>query len=136
MNRSEFQILAIERLEDAGALLKSGRYACAYYICGYAIECALKACIAQRTRKGDFSPRNTQMHYSHDLTRLLELADLSAAHKQEADTDSTFRQNWAIVKDWTEEARYRSIAPGQAGRMLAAVGDPDHGVLRWLRRNW
>jgi hypothetical protein len=41
MNRLEFQALAVERLADADALLKAGRYACAYYISGYVIECGL-----------------------------------------------------------------------------------------------
>jgi hypothetical protein len=35
MNRLEFQDLAVERLGDADALLKAGRFACAYYISGY-----------------------------------------------------------------------------------------------------
>ncbi|MGH9440079.1 MAG: HEPN domain-containing protein [Terriglobia bacterium] len=136
MNRLEFQNLTVERFEDAEALLKCGRYACAYYICGYAIECALKACIAQRTRAGDFPPKNAQTYYSHDLTRLLEIAGLAADYRKEAAADPSFDENWGIVKDWTEEARYRSVSERQAARMLAAVGDADHGVLRWLRQNW
>jgi HEPN domain-containing protein len=51
MNRDDFQSLATERLDDAAALLNAGRYAGSYYVSGYAIECALKACIARRTRQ-------------------------------------------------------------------------------------
>ena len=47
MNRTDLQNLANERLEDANALLASGRFGAAYYIVGYAAECGLKACIAK-----------------------------------------------------------------------------------------
>jgi hypothetical protein len=45
MNRVDFQNLATERLSDAEALIAGGRFDCAYYVAGYAVECALKACI-------------------------------------------------------------------------------------------
>jgi HEPN domain-containing protein len=35
--------MAQARLEDAEALLQSGRYDSAVYLCGYAVELALKA---------------------------------------------------------------------------------------------
>ena len=53
LNRTDFQILAVERLEDAKALASLGRYAAAFYLAGYSIECALKACIAKRIQAGD-----------------------------------------------------------------------------------
>ncbi|MGH9654534.1 MAG: HEPN domain-containing protein, partial [Bryobacteraceae bacterium] len=90
MHRSEFQNLAIERFEDADALLKAGRYGCAYYICGYAVECALKTCIARRTREGDFPPKNAQTYYSHDLTKLVEIAGLATALRGKAAADPEF----------------------------------------------
>ena len=104
-NRLEFQALTVERLTDAGALLKAGRYACAYYISGYAIECALKACIARRTNQDDFPPREAARYYVHDRPKLLDSAGLSSAFEQELKQDATFRRNWAAVKDWTEETR-------------------------------
>ena len=45
MNRSELQRLSNERIEDAQALLAASRWAGAYYLAGYAVECALKACV-------------------------------------------------------------------------------------------
>lgn len=54
MNRKELQSLAETRLADAKVLLKNRRYDAAYYLAGYAIECALKARIAGRTRRNDF----------------------------------------------------------------------------------
>jgi HEPN domain-containing protein len=136
MNRVEFQALAVERTADAAALLKAGRYACAYYVSGYAVECALKACIARRTNQDDFPPREAPRYYVHDIPKLLDSAGLGAAFEQEAQQDAIFRANWATVKDWTEETRYQSRGQRQAEEILAAIDDPLHGVLQWLKRNW
>ncbi len=43
MDREQLEQLAELRLEDAEALIASGRWAAAYYLLGYAVECALKA---------------------------------------------------------------------------------------------
>ncbi len=56
MNRSDFRRLTEERVADAEILLANGRFNCAYYVAGYAVECALKACIAKRTQDGDLTP--------------------------------------------------------------------------------
>jgi len=136
MNRLEFQLLAAERLDDAVALLKAGRYACAYYISGYAIECALKACIARKTKQDEFPPKDAARYYVHDIPKLLDIAGLGPAFTQEANHDPTFRANWAAVKDWSEESRYQSRPQQQAQEILEAVNDPQHGVLQWLKRNW
>lgn len=136
MNRVEFQILAAERLDDAAALLKTGRYSGAYYISGYAIECALKACIARKTMQDDFPPKEAAKFYVHDLPKLLDIAGLGEAFTNEAGQDPAFRTNWATVKEWTEEARYQRNGQQQAEEMVAASSDPEHGVLQWLKRNW
>jgi HEPN domain-containing protein len=136
MNRLEFQSLAAERLDDAAALLNSGRYACAYYISGYAIECALKACIARQTKQDEFPPKDAAKYYVHDIPRLLEIAGLGEAFSEEAKLDPIFGENWAVVKDWSEDARYQSRRQQQARDILDAIDDPQHGVLRWLKANW
>ncbi len=43
MNRAELQRLAKDRLLDAKALFAARRWSGAYYLAGYAVECALKA---------------------------------------------------------------------------------------------
>lgn len=123
-------------MEDAAALLEAGRYGCSYYISGYAVECALKACIASRMREGEFPPRDAAKYYVHDLTKLLEIAGLSAAHQAQASSSPAFRENWLVVKDWTEESRYERRHPKAAGGLLAAICDPEHGVMQWLKSIW
>jgi HEPN domain-containing protein len=54
VNRAELQRLAMERIGDARALLAARRWSAAYYIAGYAVECALKACIAKLMKSEEF----------------------------------------------------------------------------------
>jgi hypothetical protein len=108
----------------------------AYYISGYAIECALKACIARKTQQDDFPPKDAAKYYVHDLPKLLDIAGLEPVFAEVAGQDPAFRANWAVVKDWTEETRYESPGERQAQEILAAIKDTEHGVLPWLRRNW
>jgi HEPN domain-containing protein len=79
MNRRSFQKLAEARLADAKALLKAKRYDAAFYMAGYAIECALKACIAKMTRLYDFPPKNSREVYTHELEDLLRSAEIRKA---------------------------------------------------------
>jgi len=76
MNRVDFQHLAVERLSDAETLLAAGRFDCAYYVAGYAVECALKVRIANKTKEDDFPPRETRKIWTHDLEDLLDSSDL------------------------------------------------------------
>ncbi len=48
MNRAELQTLTTERILDSEALLRAGRWSFAYYVAGYAVECALKSCLLSR----------------------------------------------------------------------------------------
>jgi HEPN domain-containing protein len=69
MNRADFQQLSELRLREAQALLAAGLPDGAYYLAGYAVECALKACIAKRTREHDFADKKlVNDSHTHDLT--------------------------------------------------------------------
>ncbi len=81
MNREDFRKLAETRLEDAKALLQAGRFDAAYYLAGYAVECALKACVCGQTREFDFPPKETRDYYTHDLDKLLKTAGLREAFR-------------------------------------------------------
>ena len=50
MNKSDFENLANIRIIEAEVLLYSGNYPGEYYLAGYAVECALKACIAKQVK--------------------------------------------------------------------------------------
>jgi hypothetical protein len=62
--RRDFQVLAEMRAQEAGVLAKNGNEEGAYYLGGIAIECALKACIAKRTKRHDF-PQGTRTNCTY-----------------------------------------------------------------------
>ena len=52
-------------------MLKAKQYAGAYYLLGYSVECALKACIAKQTKKHDFPDKEVvKKSYVHNLVKL------------------------------------------------------------------
>lgn len=119
-------------------LLDRGFPSGAYYLSGYAVECALKACIAKQTRRYDF-PRDrkaVEQSYTHDFDTLLGPADLRVALRDELARDPRFVVYWATAKEWSEAARYTTHEDHAARAMIEAVSDSRHGVLRWIRRYW
>ena len=136
MDRNDLQALARVRLREARVLLASGLSDGAYYLAGYAVECALKACIARKTARYEFpdSARVNACH-THDLSELVKQAGLESALDQQT-RDTEFARKWGIVRSWPERCRYQRIHASDAGNMVRAVGDRGLGVLSWLRRYW
>jgi hypothetical protein len=107
MNRLDLQRLAEDRIADAQALLDAGRWSAAYYLAGYAVECALKACIAKQTNLHDFPDKDrVQRAYTHNLVGLVTLASLNEdLQATQRDADPSLYRYWQFVKDWSEQAR-------------------------------
>ncbi len=77
MERTELQAVSQLRVEEAEILLREGYYSGAYYLLGYAVECALKACIARRIIAHVIPDRRfIQAVYQHNLEQLFSLTDL------------------------------------------------------------
>jgi HEPN domain-containing protein len=76
--RRQFQRLAELRAGEALVLVQNRKEQGAYYLAGYAVECALKACIAKLTKRNEFplKPEYVRKTYTHDLSELLRLAGL------------------------------------------------------------
>jgi HEPN domain-containing protein len=137
-NRTTFQDIANIRLEEAKTLLDHGKYSGAYYLSGYVIECALKACIAKDTREYDFPPKRgiVDKIYSHDLNQLLSHSSLKALHTQEIVSNRQLEVNWAIVINWSEESRYEKHEQREAEELFNAVSDINGGVFEWIKQHW
>jgi HEPN domain-containing protein len=134
--RRDFKVLADLRLDEARVLLARGKQQGAYYLAGYSVECALKACIARKTKRFEFPPKADHVRklYTHELDKLVGLAGLDAQLKKDMDANKAFKANWITVKDWTEESRYRTS--GLNGKdMYNAVAGID-GVLPWIKLRW
>lgn len=134
--RRDFKLLAELRVEEARVLLRSRKPQGAYYLAGYAIECALKACIAKRRKAFEFPPKAREVNnmYSHDLDTLLGVASLNAQLDKEIAANSAFAANWNTVREWTVESRYR--ISGLSGRDMYNAVSGTNGVLQWIKARW
>lgn len=138
MTRADFQRLTELRVAETEALVKAGLWAGAYYLAGYAVEHALKACIAKRTRAEEYPPNDTKgSHYTHNLKTLLNTAGLAAELDAECKADSAFKRYWNVVTTWNEHARYSDVwQQSDVEGLVEAITEPSHGVLRWIRERW
>lgn len=137
MNRNDLKLLALTRLREAKVLLANGEYSGAYYLAGYVVECALKACIAKRTRRHDFpDKKKADRSWTHLLNELVGLAELTDSLNAEIRADTVFSRNWANVVRWKEDSRYALNGEAEAVDLIKAISDRRHGVLRWLRQHW
>jgi HEPN domain-containing protein len=136
MNRIGFQQIAEVRLRESKALLDAGFPDGAYYLAGYAIECALKACIAKRTREHDFPEKESKDFYIHDLDKLLGFAKLKDDLYQALRTNPAMNANWIIAKNWAETSRYQMKTAADAVGLLKAIEDQSGGLLPWVQKRW
>jgi hypothetical protein len=138
ITRADFQALSELRLREAAHLLAGGYAEGAYYLAGYAVECALKACICRQVEQYQFPsrPETVREMNSHRLVDLLRLAGLRASLEEASAADVLLGARWLIVKDWSEESRYALPLQTDAEQLYTAAADPTHGVLQWLRQHW
>jgi HEPN domain-containing protein len=136
MTRRDFQRLADIRAREAAALVRSRNYQGAYYLGGFAVECALKACIAKKTRRYDFPDKiHTARVHTHSLLELLRVSDLNARLELDMRTNPRLAANWGVVKVWSVDSRYQ--ADRLNGRdMVTAVSSLPDGVLEWIKQHW
>lgn len=137
MNRTDFQEIAEIRLRESRALLAAGLSEGAYYLAGYAVECALKACIAKRTRKHDFPDKKlVNDSHTHNLKILLQLAELKAEMDAVIDADPGMESELDRVQEWSETSRYQRKTDQEAQALLKAIEDGKGGLLPWIRLHW
>lgn len=121
--RTTLEVLAQARFDDAEILFAANRYDGAIYLCGYAVELALKARICRTLNWPDFPEtrgefRDFQSFRTHDLNVLLRLSGINAQIR------SRYHAEWSIVAVWQPELRYRAFGlttQGDIQRMLSAV---------------
>jgi HEPN domain-containing protein len=138
VNRRDFKRIADERLRDVRVLLAGRRYAAAYYLAGYAVECGLKACIARQIRQYEF-PRTARFSrdvFTHDLKELVKHADLNGSLAEAVKSSEQFERNWETVAKWTEESRYQRTSREDAEALLGARTEEVDGVMTWIRQRW
>lgn len=137
-SRAEFQQLADVRLQEAKLLLDAGMWNGAYYLAGYAVELALKACIIRMLLSTDEFPHKefSRNCYTHSLDDLIKVARLANDRDIAMNADVLLEANWTFIKDWTEQKRYHMITQIEAESLYLAIADSNHGVLPWVKTCW
>lgn len=138
MNKSDLEALVDIRVNEAKLLLDNRRFEGAYYLLGYALECAIKACIAKQVKEHDFPDKQlANASYTHKLSDLLGVAGLKQKLQEKEEADEDFRLNWAVVKEWSEDARYEhTIEETMAKDFFEATTNDKSGILVWLKNWW
>ncbi len=122
---TDLDSIAAARLEDARVLLAGQRYDGAVYVCGYAVELALKARVCRALNWQEFpSTSNEFQNYrsfqTHELEVLLRLSGQESRIKQQ---HFAF---WNAVAVWKVESRYKStgsVQPSDAQSMVTAADE-------------
>jgi HEPN domain-containing protein len=140
VDRVKWQQFAERWLIDAKIMIDNRRWSAAYYLAGYAVECGLKSCVLVRVVAAPeviFDIRKfSENCWTHDLPELVKLAGLEAARAGDVAANSVLSDNWLVVKDWSEKARYRITAHQKAKQLYNAITDKKNGVMQWIRGHW
>lgn len=113
LDRKVLKGIAKGRLKDAKVLLRGKRFEGAIYLCGYAVELALKARICQTLKWAGFPASNKEFEdyrsfKTHDLDVLLHLSGLEDKIK------TTLMAEWSAVAQWSPESRYSPMGKATA----------------------
>ena len=108
LDRSTIRKIAKARLRDARVLVSGKCYDGAAYLCGYAVELALKARICRTLHWPGYPETNKEFESLksfkvHDLDVLLRLSG------RESYVKSNHLVEWSAVAAWDPEARYKPI---------------------------
>ena len=106
---NQLREIARERIKDAEALFGAERFEGAMYICGYAVEIALKARICKTLRWPEFPQTESEFggqnrKYSPFKTHLLNL--LLSYSGREDQIRNRFTAQWTLVDSWDPQSRY------------------------------
>ena len=108
IQKNELKKIARARIKDADILLSSRRYDGAIYLCGYAIELALKARICSTLKWSGYPESNKEFKdynsfRTHDLDVLLHLSGKGVFIKTNCFAE------WSAVVGWSPSSRYQII---------------------------
>lgn len=113
----DLEIIAIQKLYDAKALYRAKRYDGSLYICGYAIEIALKAIVCKEAGLSLYP--ETQYEYKNHPNKktykkywIHKLNELLPASGKESIIKPSYKAEWDfVVSKWGPDSRY--VAPAK-----------------------
>ncbi len=123
ITRADLTKTARAHLRDARILNRRGSYDGAVYLCGYAVEIALKARICRTLRWAGFpSTRSEFEHVKSVQTHVFEALLLFSGAGDRI--KPALASDWSIVKRWAPEQRYNPVGTqtaDNAAEMIAAA---------------
>ncbi|MDR7156517.1 HEPN domain-containing protein [Sphingobium xenophagum] len=137
LRKEDLKALSAAKLADAQLLFRHDRWSNAYYLAGYAVELAIKACLAGQFYADAIPDKKLVLDlHTHDLPKLVSLAGLQTELKNRQDQDNEFAQNWGLTAEWKPDSRYETNDKSSADYLIQAVGNDAHGVLPWIQIFW
>lgn len=139
MNRTELRQLANDRIEDARILLANARWTAAYYLVGYAVETALKACILKFVEETGViftDKRFAEKCWTHRIGDLVTQANLEPLRGRDIGANPVLGGFWGVVELWSEISRYEQKTEADARNLFEAVTNEPDGVFRWIQQHW
>jgi HEPN domain-containing protein len=124
ITRNQLRELARARLRDSEALIRARRFDGAAYLCGYAVELALKARICQTLRWIAGFPETNAEFQAYQSFRTHNLAVLLRLSGIEARIRINYIAEWSLVDRWDPEDRYKpvgNVTESSARSMIAAA---------------
>ncbi len=132
MNKVDLQQLADIRIAEAASLLglTTPMPDGAYYLAGYAVECALKARIAGMYGQHDWPEKKfvSECH-THNILTLVRLAGLEVDLAADSKSNIDLALNWSIVKDWNERDRYERHSGAKTQKLITSITDDPNGGI-------
>lgn len=118
--KTELKRIAAARLLDAEALVNAQRLDGAVYLCGYAVEIALKARICETLNWSDFPETSNEFRglssfKTHDFNTLLRLSGIEDVIK------TSYLTEWSMLKPWKPELRYAKTGTASRATVLSMI---------------
>jgi HEPN domain-containing protein len=137
LSKKNLEELAQIRIDDALYLFRAKRYSASYYLAGYAVELAFKACISKLMLPNVIPDKSfIEAIYTHRLDSLLSTSGLRPEFDAEIKADRLFASYWPIVNNWNEQSRYQIWDQISTANLLKAIRDSKHGVFQWVKNHW
>lgn len=136
--RLQFQEMAESKIFEAEVLLVNGLDDGAFYLCGYAVEFALKAAICNRMGIEMFENvaivRDISKSFKiHRLNDLVILASLWPIFEESKSADQGLNGAWSLISGWSEQKRYdNGCDHDTANDFIEAV----KVFMIWIRNYW
>jgi hypothetical protein len=117
---ADLRAIAEARLEDARVLAANRRTDGAAYLCGYAVELALKARICSTLNWSGFpETRGEFENFSNFKTHKLDVLLALSGHEQRIKAGHF--DDWSAIAKWDPEVRYRVVGQTTAEQVALII---------------